>query len=88
MGESDTELKEKLNILQTKYKNLSEINEKLLAVQTQGDLINDNNEQISFLGMGHVNINKKLYTALISLGNIGLLVAIIFLLKKNNNGNL
>ena len=80
MGESDD-----LTLLKEKSAKLSEINEKLLALKSQNDMINGDNEQISFLGMGHINVNKKLYTALISLGNIGLIIGIIFLLKKNNN---
>ena len=76
---------EKLNQIKAKYEELSDLNEKLVALRSQNDMVSSDNEQISFLGMGHININKKLYTGLISLGNIGLIIGIIFLLKKNNN---
>ena len=76
---------EKLNQIKAKYEELSDLNEKLVALRSQNDMVNSDNEQISFLGMGHINVNKKLYTGLISLGNIGLIIGIIFLLKKNNN---
>ena len=79
----ENDLNHKLQILQEKYLELSVLNEKLLAVQTQNNLISENNEQISFLGMGHINIDKKIYTAVITLGNIGLITSIIFLLTKS-----
>ena len=82
MGEGN---EEKLNLIKAKYEELTDLNEKLSALRSQNDMVNSDNEQISFLGMAHININKKLYTGLISLGNIGLIIGIIFLLKKNNN---
>ena len=80
MGDND-----KLETIKNKYQELSELNEKLAALKSQNDMVNNDNEQISFLGMGHLNINKKLYTGLIAVGNIGLIISIIFLLNKNNN---
>ena len=85
---SISSIDDKIKLLQQKYIELSQINEMSRSVQSQKESMLENNEHISFLGIAHINANKKLYTTLIALGNLGLITAIFFLLRKNNNGNI